>query len=88
MCQCPLGLLPHFYDIPFAQVNPAARCQCPLGLLPHFYVEEVKDTKNINNVSMPSRAVTSFLHAKRRTLCVLRVLCQCPLGLLPHFYDL
>ena len=37
-------------------------CQCPLGLLPHFYWQ--KDMRHITitlHVSMPSRAVTSFL---------------------------
>ena len=86
-CQCPLGLLPHFYWI---QSNPMMLrfywCQCPLGLLPHFYkIEELDWTyielgvnalsgcyliSTCNNslqihyhciVSMPSRAVTSFL---------------------------
>ena len=37
-CQCPLGLIPHFYAIIANTVNPmTAVCQCPLGLIPHFY---------------------------------------------------
>ena len=37
-------------------------CQCPLGLLPHFYREErSRMAYEFNSVSMPSRAVTSFL---------------------------
>ena len=38
MCQCPLGLIPHFYfhkDGQRTMVPPM--CQCPLGLIPHFY---------------------------------------------------
>ena len=37
-CQCPLGLLPHFYGKLTGQIwwNDYP-CQCPLGLLPHFY---------------------------------------------------
>ena len=38
MCQCPLGLIPHFYSTrekwSWYTIIP---CQCPLGLIPHFY---------------------------------------------------
>ena len=39
LCQCPLGLLPHFYfAVYFLHLQlPEKKCQCPLGLLPHFY---------------------------------------------------
>ena len=39
LCQCPLGLLPHFYLVSAAatQRPVCQKCQCPLGLLPHFY---------------------------------------------------
>ena len=38
-CQCPLGLLPHFYLVSAADTQRPVcqKCQCPLGLLPHFY---------------------------------------------------
>ena len=37
-CQCPLGLIPHFYhDIAMSEGYAAYKCQCPLGLIPHFY---------------------------------------------------
>ena len=36
-------------------------CQCPLGLLPHFYTVSPYGEKGRSFVSMPSRAVTSFL---------------------------
>ena len=38
-CQCPLGLITHFYGkrvLPFA-INVTTGCQCPLGLITHFY---------------------------------------------------
>ena len=35
-------------------------CQCPLGLIPHFYVSEEDKIVFEYNVSMPSRAYTSF----------------------------
>ena len=37
-------------------------------------------------VSMPSRAYTSFLHNPPTELVATICLCQCPLGLIPHFY--
>ena len=42
MCQCPLGLIPHFYvSSPLKELeNSSIMCQCPLGLIPHFYEEE------------------------------------------------
>ena len=38
MCQCPLGLMPHFYYETgnFSRAY-GELCQCPLGLMPHFY---------------------------------------------------
>ena len=88
LCQCPLGLLPHFYDDQHLVTPPYQKCQCPLGLLPHFYKKNQlsKSKRAIScvnalsgcylisthvstvissisrSVSMPSRAVTSFLH--------------------------
>ena len=45
------------------QYDPAGPlCQCPLGLLPHFYKwGEAQLNAAMEYVSMPSRAVTSFL---------------------------
>ena len=39
MCQCPLGLIPHFYrrDRYTEESKGIDQCQCPLGLIPHFY---------------------------------------------------
>ena len=38
MCQCPLGLIPHFYVVSlFGREGSIYWCQCPLGLIPHFY---------------------------------------------------
>ena len=62
-------------------------CQCPLGLLPHFYNGASTAPRPVFTVvSMPSRAVTSFLLMKRFYEFFQLVVCQCPLGLLPHFY--
>ena len=38
LCQCPLGLIPHFYEKAVDEILEAKpSCQCPLGLIPHFY---------------------------------------------------
>ena len=79
MCQCPLGLIPHFYPGVTNIESPLAlMCQCPLGLIPHFYSNKMVDITNCGNgdVSMPSRAYTSFLRSYNncnrygRKLCV------------------
>ena len=63
VCQCPLGLLPHFYPGKEKIMKKfICMCQCPLGLLPHFYKAIVsRKGERRKYVSMPSRAVTSFL---------------------------
>ena len=40
MCQCPLGLIPHFYNYLVKKIRAYQYlCQCPLGLIPHFYFD-------------------------------------------------
>ena len=61
-CQCPHGLVAHFYLTDTAEpVSENATCQCPLGLIPHFYVAREIYLNAWSSVSMPSRASTSFL---------------------------
>ena len=86
-CQCPLGLIPHFYDITFfIDDYSSEKCQCPLGLIPHFYNQATSVRRwNRHNVSMPSRAYTSFLPGMSGRKDIF-IECQCPLGLIPHFY--
>ena len=73
-CQCPLGLIPHFYkniseDASLSKI----RCQCPLGLIPHFYAEDDDDDDLSEfRVSMPSRAYTSFLRYPFKNLGFMR----------------
>ena len=121
-CQCPLGLIPHFYvsmklllyciyacvnalsglylisTVCIQENRPSIQlCQCPLGLIPHFYVDENGDTFRIDfcvnalsglylistivavvaltpvsDVSMPSRAYTSFLRYPFKNLGFMR----------------
>ena len=37
LCQCPLGLITHFYLEDFVKMTAEVVCQCPLGLITHFY---------------------------------------------------
>ena len=48
MCQCPLGLIPHFYlSVHGKSIEVERKCQCPLGLIPHFYVSSpLKELEN------------------------------------------
>ena len=63
-CQCPLGLISHFYHeyVIDEKWEVVVQCQCPLGLIPHFYLPSlVMPDVILELVSMPSRAYTSFL---------------------------
>ena len=64
-CQCPPGLIPHFYITNAGKTEKGfKKCQCPPGLIPHFYYDctESELMQFAAKVSMPSRAYTSFLH--------------------------
>ena len=40
LCQCPHGLVPHFYKArSLRDKGYTLLCQCPHGLVPHFYVD-------------------------------------------------
>ena len=72
-CQCPLGLIPHFYQIWLTNlIHFISKCQCPLGLIPHFYAEYTYDCNESELVSMPSRAYTSFLRYPFKNLDFMR----------------
>ena len=86
-CQCPLGLIPHFYHNSDGFSFGVLKCQCPHGLIPHFYLTGNDiSVKQLSIVSMPSRASTSFLQRVSRVNRVTWSRCQCPHGLVPHFY--
>ena len=66
-CQCPLGLIPHFYHNSYGFSFGVLKCQCPHGLIPHFYLTGNDiSVKQLSIVSMPSRASTSFLQRVSR----------------------
>ena len=54
VCQCPHGLIPHFYALEasiFFGLD-TGLCQCPHGLMPHFYdaiTGDIVATKNCVN---------------------------------------
>ena len=47
-------------------------CQCPLGLIPHFYAAQYIAPSYMEQVSMPSRAYTSFLRYPFKNLGFMR----------------
>ena len=82
--QCPLGL--ELLRLTNKFYWERSMFQCPLGLIPHFYTQQGSAQRK-NNVSMPSRAYTSFLQVicdDANDSCKREF--QCPLGLIPHFY--
>ena len=88
MCQCPLGLIPHFYEgnkVTIAQIKSVV-CQCPLGLIPHFYLrwKEKCNTIRISVNALSGLYLISTVIEKVVEAC--NSMCQCPLGLIPHFY--
>ena len=89
MCQCPLGLIPHFYftSLMFLVLS-LMRCQCPLGLIPHFY-HELRPQAKADKASCqcPLGLIPHFYLINLRRMITTYLTCQCPLGLIPHFYD-
>ena len=72
-CQCPLGLIPHFYHNSDGFSFGVLKCQCPHGLIPHFYLTGNDiSVKQLSIVSMPSRASTSFLQYPFKNLGFMR----------------
>ena len=72
-CQCPLGLLPHFYLVSAADTQRPVcqKCQCPLGLLPHFYcstpVEIGTEIKLCVNALSGCYLISTFRRLKAKT---------------------
>ena len=64
MCQCPLGLIPHFYMVSTTDTKGSV---CHVSMPSRAYTSFLPDSEVIFVlfyfcVSMPSRAYTSFLH--------------------------
>ena len=73
-CQCPLGLIPHFYDYCRAYSRSSSNCVNALSGL--YLISTLKElyrrTSKKYNVSMPSRAYTSFLRYPFKNLGFMR----------------
>ena len=86
-CQCPLGLIPHFYQqLSCFRTGASAACQCPLGLIPHFYGRSVYDIRKLFKPCQCPLGLIPHFYEYRVALGSDAVVCQCPLGLIPHFY--
>ena len=73
MCQCPLGLIPHFYLAKFVQVADVPYCVNALsGLYLISTVVKLGALVIMLVVSMPSRAYTSFLRYPFKNLGFMR----------------
>ena len=70
-CQCPLGLITHFYGkrvLPFA-INVTTGCQCPLGLITHFYtIESFPDWESYRLCQCPLGLITHFYFDNERMI--------------------
>ena len=73
-CQCPLGLIPHFYRDNNDEYDPAGPCVNALSGL--YLISTTSDVKRRikkgRYVSMPSRAYTSFLRYPFKNLGFMR----------------
>ena len=92
LCQCPHGLMPHFYIVMTVTYSSKIDwCQCPHGLMPHFYMRRQTPLLiEFLSVSMPSRAYASFLRVSpvaRRVLVAVGVNALTGLCLISTLYE-
>ena len=86
-CQCPLGLIPHFYHNSDGFSFGVLKCQCPHGLVPHFYKNSFRDAMlGMDMCQCPLGLVPHFYGPSEYHQYCEAASCQCPLGLVPHFY--
>ena len=67
-CQCPLGLIPHFYENDlYNAVQSGTMCQCPLGLIPHFYENDLYNAVQSGTMCQcPLGLIPHFYFVERR----------------------
>ena len=88
MCQCPLGLMTHFYEDTKMEEERNELVSMPsraddsflLCLTFHRYQTALECVNALSGWWLIS---TPHLLGKS---CLLRIMCQCPLGLMTHFY--
>ena len=89
-CQCPHGLVPHFYvEMRVLEIPSTLACQCPHGLVPHFYPERMTMSfVNFSNQCQCPHGLVPHFYPERMTMSFVNFSnqCQCPHGLVPHFY--
>ena len=87
-CQCPLGLIHHFYLLQVINVQLSIGVSMPSRAYTSFLREVCCGVHTPPHwwVSMPSRAYTSFLREYYEIFRICWRRCQCPLGLIHHFY--
>ena len=89
MCQCPHGLIPHFYWHTRSRAVPTSGvCQCPHGLIPHFY-EQLRSVVDWQKevCQCPHRLIPHFYMNNNGTPDnIWDDTCQCPHRVIPHFY--
>ena len=87
-CQCPLGLIPHFYS--YGEL-------CPSWIPTYVsmpsradisFLHEKKCPMLYNNIECqcPLGLISHFYMSNITTMVMAYLLCQCPLGLISHFY--
>ena len=87
MCQCPLGLIPHFYQyLPLFRISQAVSVSMPSRAYTSFLqickVVNYWVATRVNALSgLYLISTIGWENEERHNL-----MCQCPLGLIPHFY--
>ena len=87
-CQCPLGLIPHFYSSDssvyrYAQLVVSMPSRAYTSFLPACPVEW---TYLSILCQCPLGLIPHFYLTSRWITVIMKSMCQCPLGLIPHFY--
>ena len=86
-CQCPLGLMTHFYRDRGARAKRRKEfVSMPSRANDSFLRLWSSLQRRQRSVSMPSRANDSFLLGYVIYYNSTPLMCQCPLGLMTHFY--
>ena len=88
LCQCPHGLMPHCYLLPFSIFfsRYGITCQCPHGLMPHCYDQKSRRIILHKLCQCPHGLMPHcYVSLGSLQLCTCPT-CQCPHGLMPHCY--
>ena len=88
LCQCPLGLIPHFYsfkdNIEDCMNNKVSMPSRAYTSFLRSLNDEMVSTRQTGVNALSGLYLISTQH--HLILILLQMTCQCPLGLIPHFY--